>query len=84
MLDRVEAKFEFGQSKIFLLKGNRFRMREDRYGSEYMDYLAVVLNKKDRIIIEVKSNRKEFVAGADLLLKIKKGKYFERNLKERK
>jgi len=87
MLDRVEATFEFKQSKKFLLKGNRFRMREDHddnnYGSEYVGFLAVVLDKKNRII-EVKSNRKEFAAGVDLLLKIKKGKYFERNLKERK
>jgi len=87
MMDRAEAKFDFKQSKIFLLEGKRFRMEEYRYdnnyGTEYVGFLVVVLDKNNTVI-EVKSNRKEFAAGVDLLLKIKKGKHFERNLKERK
>ena len=87
LLDREEASFDFTKSKSFLLKGNEFRMREygsysSNRGTEYTGYLAVVLDK-DGNVIEMKSNRKEFAEKFNMMLKIKKGSHFDKDMRVR-
>ncbi len=85
LLDRQEATFDFIKAKSFLLKGNHFRMREygnyyhDR-GTEYVGYLAVVLDK-DGNVIDVKSSRKEFAEKCKMMLEIKKGTHFNKDMR---
>ena len=88
MLDKKEASFDFISSKTFLLKGNSFRMHEyDGYyysdmGTEYVGYLAVVLDKEGKVV-EVKSSRKGFSSGCKLLMEIGKGSHFTKNLESK-
>ena len=89
LLDKVEATFGFAKSKSFLLKGNHFRMREyngyyssNDGGTKYVGYLAVVLDK-DGNVVGVKASRKEFSEKCKMMLKIKKGAHFNKDMRVR-
>jgi hypothetical protein len=88
MLDRVEREFDFKTTKSFELAGNKFRMHEDKYdnsyGTEYVGYLAVVLDDSGVIICR-KSSRNDFEEYADRALKLNTGDRFSKKfMKEEK
>ena len=80
ILDKVSTSFDFKDSKIFILKGNRFHMYQDNYdsyGDKYMGFLVIVTDKKNNLV-GIISNRKEFKKEYKKLLKFEKDKHFDR------
>lgn len=84
-LDRVEGKFDFKNQKTFSLEGKRFRMWEDNYdnsyGTDYVGYLAVVLDDEGHVI-EKKSSRNEFEEHSEKMLEFKTGERFSRTFQK--
>lgn len=71
ILDRVEATFDFKNSREFTLRGNTFSMYENKYdnsvGYKYEGYVAVIKDDQGKVL-EVKSSSNEFKEKYALLL----------------
>lgn len=63
ILDRVEATFDFKNTREFILRGNTFSMYEDKYdnsiGYKYEGYVAVIKDDQGKVL-QVKSSSNEF------------------------
>lgn len=85
ILDRVEATFDFKNSREFTLQGNRFSMYEDKYdnsvGFKYEGYLAVLMDDQGKVL-QVKSSRKDFEEKYALLLKFENKTRFSKDYRK--
>jgi len=83
ILDKASNTFTFTNSKTFVLKGKLFRMYNSyysSYGQKYMGYIALITDA-DGKLVEVKSNRKEFLKDYKKIIKFEKGARFDRKFK---
>jgi len=82
ILDKVSKTFTFNDSKIFVLEGNLFKMYNSYYydGQKYIGYIALITDA-DGKLVEVKSNRKEFLKDYEKIIKFKKGAMLDRKFK---
>jgi hypothetical protein len=82
ILDKVSKKFTFTDSKTFTLEGNLFKMHNSYYhdGQKYMGYIALITDA-DGKLVDVKSNRKEFLKDYKKIIEFEKGAKFDRKFK---
>jgi len=82
VLDKVSNTFTFTNSKTFTLEGNLFKMYNSYYhdGQKYIGYIALITDA-DGKLVEVKSNRKEFLKDYKKIIKFRKGAKFDRKFK---
>ena len=83
ILDKVSKTFTFNDSKTFALEGTLFKMYNSyysSYGQKYIGYIALITDA-DGKLVEVKSNRKEFLKDYKKIIKFRKGAKFDRKFK---
>jgi len=83
ILDKVSSKFTFNDSKTFTLEGKLFRMHDyyySSYGQKYIGYIAIITDKNGKLV-EIKSNRKEFLKDYKKIIMFRKGAVFDRKFK---